>query len=672
MKTATGETATRLEDIGMDTEAMDTEAIMAEMKNQCVDISRDTSISAYRAHFSLWNPKELCGVGRLVVPWNRQPVIISETAFTAAILEAGRAVPVHTCRTDRRLYGYEYTAEMGGYSLSGSCAFFDSDSLLAVFRLQNRGAEAATCSIRICGESPADTRPKRMTHRKDSVCVNYNAERTDSRDPLPSVDMYYCLAPDFRIAGVEVSRERRGSPDATASRYRMESEEIRIEPDSSAVFSLVLCLGIMNRRWAADHCRKIRSKVTDPVGAMDNLKHEQAKLLQSMPPLPRQNASLSGLYHHCGLVLLMNSYGPFRYSPMREKNTYYSRTGVFPNRGVFNGFWIEDSSLHVMGLREWLPQLAEEQILLNLDAQDESGRIPMFPSIYAPLMRQDSQNPILGWACWSLYRTTGKLAFLEKVYPVLSRYNRWWFAERDRDGDGLCEFCCGEESGNDNSPRWDSPTGEEGTGAREIEAVDLASFLIVDMKCLSRMAAELKKREEADFWSKEAALMAEKVLVHMYDEQDNLFYDIRYDSHEHRKVITPMNFMPLWAGVPLDEGKARRMIESCLLNEGILFGRIPFPSVAYSEPTYRSDTFWRGPTWICHVYYMLQILSRYGYHREAETAAKRILDAVQSNDYIYEWYDSQTGDGSKSVAEYSWSASLLIEIILKRFAESVV
>jgi hypothetical protein len=34
-----------------------------------------------------------------------------------------------------------------------------------------------------------------------------------------------------------------------------------------------------------------------------------------------------------------------------------------------------------------------------------------------------------------------------------------------------------------------------------------------------------------------------------------------------------------------------------LLDPARLFGAVPFPSVAYDEPAYRSGQWWRGPTW---------------------------------------------------------------------------
>ncbi len=69
---------------------------------------------------------------------------------------------------------------------------------------------------------------------------------------------------------------------------------------------------------------------------------------------------------------------------------------------------------------------------------------------------------------------------------------------------------------------------------------------------------------------------------------------------------------------------------------------------------------------------MLQILEAYGYRREADEVVRRVTRMVCRAPYIYEWYDSRTGDGSRSVAEYSWSASLLLAMLHGRHREPVV
>ena len=62
-----------------------------------------------------------------------------------------------------------------------------------------------------------------------------------------------------------------------------------------------------------------------------------------------------------------------------------------------------------------------------------------------------------------------------------------------------------------------------------------------------------------------------------------IFFDAIADTGKRISLITPAAFMPLWAGIKLEEDKACLMIEKYLLNPEFFFGDIPFQSVAYNQ-----------------------------------------------------------------------------------------
>jgi putative isomerase len=67
------------------------------------------------------------------------------------------------------------------------------------------------------------------------------------------------------------------------------------------------------------------------------------------------------------------------------------------------------------------------------------------------------------------------------------------------------------------------------------------------------------------------------------------------------------------------------LIETVLLDPKQFFGSVPFPSVAYDEPTYDPRGYWRGRAWPHISYWLVELLHRYGYPREADAAADRVL-----------------------------------------------
>jgi putative isomerase len=195
--------------------------------------------------------------------------------------------------------------------------------------------------------------------------------------------------------------------------------------------------------------------------------------------------------------------------------------------------------------------------------------------------------------------------------------------------------------------------------------VDLNSLLLIGRRNLAWMARELGRPEkEAEEWESMAETTEAAILKHHYSEEKNRFYDRDVRKDQLRELLTPASFYPLWAGVSLEKQKARQMIEDALLHPGVLGGSIPFPTVARDEQTFTSDGYWRGPVWINQAYVLYGVLVRYGYTEEARKAREALLALNRKNDWIWEYYDAETGRGH-GVPEYGWSAALFMEMVLE-------
>ncbi len=183
--------------------------------------------------------------------------------------------------------------------------------------------------------------------------------------------------------------------------------------------------------------------------------------------------------------------------------------------------------------------------------------------------------------------------------------NRWWLTQRmTRWGIITCPEPL--ETGWDDTPRLDHGP---------ILALDMNSYLLLQMRC----CAELAKRIGDTVTQAQTQAMvhthAARMVERLYDEKDNLFKDVLVATGEKLPIKTPACFLPLLAGVPIEESKARRMIENSLLNPNHFFGSVPFPCVAYDEPTYHAQKWWRGPTWMPVAYLMLEVLRQVRLHR---------------------------------------------------------
>ena len=92
----------------------------------------------------------------------------------------------------------------------------------------------------------------------------------------------------------------------------------------------------------------------------------------------------------------------------------------------------------------------------------------------------------------NVYKVTGDKAFLDEIFDKLYKFHQWWYAERDHDHNGICEYgstdgtliAAAWESGMDNGVRFDDTrmlkNEMEKAWSMDQENICLNSFLYVD------------------------------------------------------------------------------------------------------------------------------------------------------------------------------------------------
>ncbi len=326
------------------------------------------------------------------------------------------------------------------------------------------------------------------------------------------------------------------------------------------------------------------------------------------------------------------------------------RVSAFPNREHYPVHYLWDTCFQNLALEHMEPRLAEDSLRLLTENLRGDGK--MYHFIASTWSRpKGSQPPLVGWAGLRLVHQREYLDLAKHLLPVLMMNNQWWLTQRMTHY-GI--ISCPEplETGWDDTPRLDSGP---------ILPLDMNSHLLLQMRC----CVELAKRI-GDYATQACALamakkLARRMVELLYDEQANLFKDVLVATGEKLPIKTPACFLPLLAEVPIPEDKARRMIEDYLLNPDYFFGKVPFPSVAYDEPTYDPDGFWRGPTWMPIAYLMLEVLRKYDYQAEAHQAAKRLYDIMIADGQLRELFNSRTGEG-KGAFQQGWTAAILLRL----------
>ncbi|OOG64039.1 hypothetical protein B0E46_08970 [Rhodanobacter sp. B04] len=352
--------------------------------------------------------------------------------------------------------------------------------------------------------------------------------------------------------------------------------------------------------------------------------------------------------------------------------------GVIPSYSNpdFNGFWSWDSWKHAAALARFAPELARDQMRAMFDYQAADGMVP--DCVYldkAANNWRDTKPPLAVWATLEIYRATGDKAFLAEMYDKLARYHRWWFTARDHDHDGLAEYGSTDgskvaarwESGMDNGVRFDAISmlrNGEGAWSMDQASVDLNAYLYKEKLDLAQVAAILGKTRDQAQWLNEAAAMKTAIQQRMFDKARGYFFDIKLGSGDPVRVYGSEGWTALWAGVATPD-QARSVIR-IMLDPNKFATFMPFPTLAADDPHFSPiKGYWRGPVWIDQAYFGVEALRHYGYDRQADQMARRLVlnaKGLAQQAPMYENYDPLTGRGYQS-PNFSWAAASYLLLV---------
>lgn len=352
--------------------------------------------------------------------------------------------------------------------------------------------------------------------------------------------------------------------------------------------------------------------------------------------------------------------------------------GLFPSyayRG-FHGVWAWDSWKHARALARFAPELAREQVRVMLARQNERGMIP--DVIYADSVEdnwRDTKPPLAAWAVHEIFQRNADTSFVAEVYPALTAYHAWWYADRDHDGNGLAEYgstdgtriAAAWESGMDNAVRFDSAAMlSNGLAAWSMdqESVDLNSYLYAEKLYLAELAGAIGRDQEAASFRSEAEGLGAAIRSRMWSEETAYFHDIRLPGGQIVSVQGPEGWIPLWAGVATREQAAR--VARVMMDPARFNGVVPLPTLAMDRPEFDpTDGYWRGPVWLDQAYFGVAGLRRYGLTAEARVLRDKLVSApagLLGTAPIYENYDPRTGAGLNA-PHFSWSAAHLLMLL---------
>jgi len=342
---------------------------------------------------------------------------------------------------------------------------------------------------------------------------------------------------------------------------------------------------------------------------------------------------------------------------------------VLMSKNWMHYVWAWDHCFNAIALAKTYPSLSWEQIKVFFDNQQENGMLPDL--IYPNNMNLgETKPPVHGWCFEKLLDAGVKLNNneLAEFYFKLKKWTKWWFEFRDYDKDGICQYNLNNESGHDNSTVFDE--------GKPVEVPDLTAFLILQIKCLKRMANMLNLKDEEQEWEEKQNNLFNKFMAHSW--QSNEFVSLKSDTHKKVETKSIINLMPIVLGEMLPADCFKRLVEKLSVENDYLspYGLVTEAMTSEKYNKHADDwrnhhapetTYWRGAVWAPVIYLITDGLRRGGELSLAKEIALRFCNMVNGQDGIFENYDSQTGKGDCDPA-YTWTCSVFLQLI-KDFLE---
>lgn len=294
-----------------------------------------------------------------------------------------------------------------------------------------------------------------------------------------------------------------------------------------------------------------------------------------------------------------------------------------------------------------------------------------------------SQPPVGSIAVREIYRRDPQLWFLEKTFPQLLTWNRWWVSARLNgellswgsnrydnkwEMDGIfCNNGGALESGMDNSPLYDEDEIRFDTqkSVHKLWDVGLNSLYIHDCEVLAELAGILGKTAEQQELTQRAEKLKQNI-KQLWDEKNGFYYNYKTDEHCFSRRISPCNFYPLLTGTPSPQ-QFERMMNEHFFNPDEFYGEWILPAIARNDPAYHDNNYWRGRIWapLNFLVYlgMLQYPDCEARKYLVERSLALLLNEWRKHRHVHENYNADTGEGDdvqNSDPFYQWSGLLAL------------
>ena len=359
--------------------------------------------------------------------------------------------------------------------------------------------------------------------------------------------------------------------------------------------------------------------------------------------------------------------------------------------------WLWDSCFHAIVLSHISVEDAKKELLSIFSHQFENGMLPHM--IYWEKMdvinfkwgkdhtSSITQPPMVALAAKKIYDKDKDIDFLKKIYPHLYHFYNYILSERDPRRHHLASIINPDESGEDNSPRFDALLGLSAKQTikenleRRLELVEklktcefdapfcmkhffwakdvpFNAILAKNLKVLSEISNVLGYKEDSIRYAEESLHVMRAMRELMME--NGLFWPTYGENYAKLKVKTWALFSPLFAGISTAD-EARKLVDEYLMNPAEFNCEYLVPSVSKNDPSYDPVGFWRGPTWIAVNWFVWRGLKDYGMKKESEMIRQKSIELIMKSGFR-EYFHPDTGEGF-GADEFTWG-TLVVDMML--------
>lgn len=383
---------------------------------------------------------------------------------------------------------------------------------------------------------------------------------------------------------------------------------------------------------------------------------------------------------------------------LKNRRTAGSYQYTVPSPQTYPYQWLWDSCFHAIILSHCNVEDAKKELLSLVSHQFDNGMLPHMiyweqPRPFGTLLTDVTwggkdtstitQPPIIADAVLKIYEQDQDWHFLKEIYPKLKKFYKYLLIDRDARGNHLIGIINPDESGEDNSPRFDIPlklpaiqTTTESIEKRLklveenktcnfdapkcmknffwVKDLPYNCFMVKNLLSLYQIAKILKLEEDRIIIGQQAELIKQAMRTNMYE--DGLYWSVFGLDYKKIKVKTWAIFAPLYAGI-LSQQEAEYLVDQHLLNKKEFWPKYPIPTVSLDEPSFDPQGYWRGPTWIAINWFVFQGLLNYGF-KDIAKEIYRISNYLIETKGFREQFDPQTGEGL-GAQDFTWGGLIV-------------